>query len=533
MSRKTDSPEVSPLERGVRKLDVLMRNFGMRTKMFKGRSRGQVKGARKNYPYEVKATVVETARGIGIRINSEKIWYSFLKAIPFFLLTLVAIFQLALPKIGEQMGESIGINLLLLLVGTNPNSVGIIVSLLLLCLLIIGSEIIERVIRIKYIQDRMPRFLSGAEWVAAEPASIVDIFSAVNNIFWLMWLLLLLMFAPFAFSTDILNKFITVYNSDTNSLLRTTSIMSLLDVAIISSSLFVIIFINFRKFREEVDSAQIKQRINEDIQVRTLFENVVGSIVVASIEYAVFYFMFWNNITVINSIIFFLVSAISAVVTTWLYWQKENYIFIFIEIWLFISIVVMVFINANNASFSWTIIFHLFLILIILGLSFNLSLRTYLEKKGLLEPSWLFNPIPIITYIELLKKRKVKGIKGAKKELEEIRKEELTTKIKERPPLVISIKKIREKGKEAEKIIQTYEKITRRIANKKMDLLTLTAVNQEILKLLKDNKGLQSQAVKLFSTVDELLWNEKYRLKNGDEILSIAEAIYAEVLKTR
>jgi len=52
----------SPLERSTKKMDVLMRSFGMRTRIFRGSTRAVVKGTRKIYPYELNATLVETAR---------------------------------------------------------------------------------------------------------------------------------------------------------------------------------------------------------------------------------------------------------------------------------------------------------------------------------------------------------------------------------------------------------------------------------------------------------------------------------------
>ena len=55
----------TPLERSMKKMDVLMKSFGLRTRVFKGTSRAVVKGTRKLYPYELNATLVETARGVG------------------------------------------------------------------------------------------------------------------------------------------------------------------------------------------------------------------------------------------------------------------------------------------------------------------------------------------------------------------------------------------------------------------------------------------------------------------------------------
>ncbi|MHA1302739.1 MAG: hypothetical protein ACTSPI_03445 [Candidatus Heimdallarchaeaceae archaeon] len=532
MSNKVPQ-QYNPLERGVRKMEVLMRTFGMRTRMFKGSSRAVVKGTRKVYPYEVKATIVETARGVGIRITSEKLWYSFLKLIPFLMLTIISILQLVSPNLGEKMAEGIGINLFLLVLGPSPKPFCILIVLPIFAALIIGMEILERIIRVKYIQDRMPRFLSGAEWTVAEPPVIMDIFASSYNLFWLMWIILLLIFAPISFSSEIYNKFLTVYKTESANLQQSTLLMSILDVGIISGMLFAILYANYERFREEIDSKQTAQRIRFENESRQMIQVAIGSVVLATFEHSIFYFMFWSNISILLTIIFYAITILSSTLAIWLFWQKESYNFIAIEIWLFLSLVVMVFLNANNPGFSWMIICHLFLIFLTLGLFLNLYLREYLEKKGIFEPSWMFNPLPLITLIEVLKKKKAKVSRGAERELEEIRAEELVEKAKEREPLVISLKKIRNKGKEAEKIIQVYQKIINRIARKEVSLLTFTAINHEILKILEEKPELKTKAEQIFDTIDRLLWDETYKLKDGKETLSIAEEVYNEVLKAR
>jgi len=309
--------------------------------------------------------------------------------------------------------------------------------------------------------------------------------------------------------------------------------MSILDVGIISGMLFAILYANYERFREEIDSKQTAQRIRFENESRQMIQVAIGSVVLATFEHSIFYFMFWSNISILLTIIFYAITILSSTLAIWLFWQKESYNFIAIEIWLFLSLVVMVFLNANNPGFSWMIICHLFLIFLTLGLFLNLYLREYLEKKGIFEPSWMFNPLPLITLIEVLKKKKAKVSRGAERELEEIRAEELVEKAKEREPLVISLKKIRNKGKEAEKIIQVYQKIINRIARKEVSLLTFTAINHEILKILEEKPELKTKAEQIFDTIDRLLWDETYKLKDGKETLSIAEEVYNEVLKAR
>ena len=130
----------TPLERSMKKMDVLMRSFGMRTRIFKGKSRAIVKGTRKLYPYELNATLVETARGVGIRVRLEKIWYTFLKLTPFFIIILFSILQATVPGAGEAIAGATGVNLFLLLLGSSPNGLGIWIALPIIGLVIVGVE---------------------------------------------------------------------------------------------------------------------------------------------------------------------------------------------------------------------------------------------------------------------------------------------------------------------------------------------------------------------------------------------------------
>ncbi|MHA1115441.1 MAG: hypothetical protein ACTSPJ_04645 [Candidatus Heimdallarchaeaceae archaeon] len=530
---KTETKQQSPLERGVRKIDVLMRSFGMRTRMFKGKTRGIVKGTRKVYPHEVNATIVETARGVGIKIKMEKLWYSFLKGIPFLFLIILALIQLIAPKIGENMAENVGFNLFALFLGTRTKSIGLLITLFIIGGIFIVSEIIERTIRLRYLQDRMPRFLSGAEWTTADSPLLLDIISSTNNILWLAYLILVIIFAPFSFSSEIIEKFVTVYQTGIVNLLEGTTLVSLLDISIISSMLFTILLLNYKSFREEIDSKQRASRVKVDYSTTQLLEVVFGSITLITFEIVLFSFMFWTDLTLIQIIMTYSVTVAASILSVWLYWQRENYIFIFLEIWLFLSIVVMVFSNANNPKFSWMIICHLFLILTILGLYFNQFFKSYLEEKGIYEPSWMFNSFPIFAIIEVLKKAKVRTTKGVQKELEEIRTEELTEKIKERSPLIIPLEKITKKGKDAKKIINTYQKIIDRITKKDVNIITLSVINEEILALIQDEAELRKKVENLFQIIDHLLWDESYILKDGSKYVEITEQLYSAVLKAR
>ncbi|MHA1592553.1 MAG: hypothetical protein ACTSUP_08790, partial [Candidatus Heimdallarchaeaceae archaeon] len=141
----------TPLERSMKKMDVLMRSFGMRTRIFKGKTRAVVKGTRKVYPYELNATIVETARGVGIRVQLERIWYTFLKLIPFLIILLFSFLQYFVPSAGQVIADATGVDLFLLILGPTPNPIGLWVILPIISIVIVGSEILERIIRARYI----------------------------------------------------------------------------------------------------------------------------------------------------------------------------------------------------------------------------------------------------------------------------------------------------------------------------------------------------------------------------------------------
>ncbi|MHA1223975.1 MAG: hypothetical protein ACTSP3_12145, partial [Candidatus Heimdallarchaeaceae archaeon] len=260
----------------MKKMDILMRSFGMRTRIFKGSTRAIVKGTRKIYPYDLSATLVETASGVGIRIRLEKIWYSFLKLVPFFIVFIFSILQYFTPNSGEAIANATGINLFLTLLGTEPNVIGLWVVLPIIGAIIVGSEITERIIRLRYIQDRMPRFLSGAEWNIAEPPILLDIISSANNILWLMYVLLIIIFAPLAFSQEIVAKFLEVYQVEKQALVDTTMIVSILDIAIVSGMLFSILYMNYEKFRGSLDRQQVRQDIRMEGLTRQLVQVALG-----------------------------------------------------------------------------------------------------------------------------------------------------------------------------------------------------------------------------------------------------------------
>ena len=523
----------TPLERSMKKLDVLMRSFGMRTRIFKGKSRAVVKGTRKIYPYELNATLVETARGVGIRVRLEKIWYSFLKLTPFFIVILFSILQATVPNAGETISNATGVNLFLLLLGSNPNGLGIWIAFPLIGLLIVGSEILERIIRARYIQDRMPRFLSGAEWTVAEPPLLLDLISSTNNLFWILYVVLIIIFAPMSFHTDIFTKFLEVYEVDAGSLIETTKFVSILNIGFIGGLLFAVLYQNYEKFRGSLDRQQLRQDIKFESQTRQLFQIAIGAAMFASIMLIGFYFTFWSSITVNQVLIFYAVTIVSSVLGVWIYWQKESYIFITMAIWFFLSDVVMIFINANNPSYSWMIICNLFLIVFVVVLMLNRYFSKYLEQKGILEPSWMYNLFPLFAFISVFLKKKVRIARGADKELEELLDEEMKEKAKEKEPLIIDMDKVKKKGKEAVKIIQTYQKMLSRIVKGEVNIVSLVGLNDLVLDIVKDDKQVYKEAIQVFKVVDSLLWDDKYSLKQGDKILASATNVYEELVKRR
>ncbi|MCK5410158.1 MAG: hypothetical protein KAJ30_07820, partial [Candidatus Heimdallarchaeota archaeon] len=106
-------------------------------------------------------------------------------------------------------------------------------------------------------------------------------------------------------------------------------------------------------------------------------------------------------------------------------------------------------------------------------------------------------------------------------------------KVKEKEPLFIDIGKVRIKGKEAVKIIEYYEKLTSRIVKGELNILSLTALDDQIKEIVKSDKHLTLEADLFFSTVDSLLWNDDYKLKDGEKVLKIGEKLYNEIIKTR
>ena len=534
----------TPLDRSLQKMDVLMRSFGMRTRLFKSQSRAVVKGTRKIYPYELNATLIETARGVGIRIRLEKLWYSFLKLIPFFVIILFSILQATIPSAGVTIANATGVNLFLLLLGPvkqenlgswiSTHGIGIWISLPIIAALIIGAEILERVIRSRYIQDRMPKFLSGAEWNISEPPIILDLISSANNLLWVLYAILIVIFAPMSFHEDILNQFTTVYdNVSIDSLLNTTTMISVFDIAIMGGMMFAVLYQSYVKFRGNLDRNQFRTDIRFESNVRQLAQAAFGATMFSTIMLATFYFTFWSRITIIQVIIFYTVTIISSLIGVWLYWQKESYIFIAMAIWFLLSVAVMVFLNANDPSFSWMIICHLFLILMSIGLSLNRYFEKLMVEKGILEPSWYFNLFPLFAYIAAIKRRRIRPAKGVEKELEEILEEDLKDKVKIKEPLVIDIKKIKNKGTEALKILEVYQKILSLVVKGEINIGILVDINEVVLDMIKENKQIQKETEQVFSVIDSLLWDDDYKLKDGKKILKSIENIYDELMKRR
>ena len=523
----------TPLERSLKKMDVLMRSFGMRTRLFKSQTRAIVKGTRKVYPYELSATLVETARGVGIRIRLEKLWYSFLKLTPFLLIILFSILQATVPNAGAEIANVTGVNLFLLLLGPNPNGLGIWIAFPIIAIIIIGSEILERVIRSRYIQDRMPKFLSGAEWNIAEPPIVLDLISAANNILWLLYAILILIFAPMIFHADIFSQFLEVYEVAGDALLNTTTMISVIDIAIMGGMMFAVLYQNYEKFRGSLDRVQFRSDIRFESNVRQLVQAALGAALFSTLMLTMFYFTFWSRITIVQIIIFYLVTIIASLIGVWLYWQKESYIFIAMAIWFLLSVAVMIFLNADDTSYSWMIICHLFLILVSIGLSLNRYFEKLMVEKGILEPSWYFNLFPVFAYIAVLRKKKIRLAKGVEKELDEILEEDLKDKVKVKEPLVINIKKIKKKGKEALKILESYQKILSLIVTGEINIAVLADINDVILDMIKDDNQLIKETKKVFSVVDSLLWDDGYTLKEGEKILKTIESVYEELLKRR
>jgi hypothetical protein len=523
----------TPLERSLKKMDVLMRSFGMRTRLFKSQTRAIVKGTRKIYPYELNATLVETARGVGIRIRLEKLWYSFLKLTPFLLIILFSILQAIVPNAGAEIANVTGVNLFLLLLGPNPNGLGIWIALPIIAIIVIGSEILERVIRSRYIQDRMPKFLSGAEWDIAEPPIVLDLISSASNILWLLYTVLIIIFAPMIFHADIFAQFLEVYEVGADALLNTTTMISVIDIAIMGGMMFAVLYQSYEKFRGSLDRIQFRSDIRFESNVRQLVQAALGATMFSTMMLAMFYFTFWSRITIVQIIIFYFVTIISSLIGVWLYWQKESYIFIAMAIWFLLSVAVMVFLNADNTSYSWMIICHLFLIILSIGMSLNRYFAKLMVEKGILEPSWYFNLFPLFAYIAVLRKRKIRLAKGVEQELDEILEEDLKDRVKIKEPLIIDIKKIKKKGKEALKILESYQKILSLIVTGEINIAVLADINDVILDMIEDDKQLIKETKKVFSVVDSLLWDDLYSLKEGEKILKSIESVYEELMKRR
>ena len=348
-----------------------------------------------------------------------------------------------------------------------------------------------------------------------------------------MYVILIIIFAPFSFHPDIHAKFLEVYEVESAALLSSTMLISILDVALVSGIMFAILYLNYEKFRGNLDRQQMRHDIKIEGQTRQMFQVVLGATLLATLELSLFYFTFWSEITTLQILIFYGIIIASSTIGCWLYWQKESYNFIAMAIWFFLLDVIMIFLNADDNSYSWMIICHLFLILLIAVLAMNRHFEQYLENKGVFEPSWIFNPLPIFSFITVFLKKKARGAKGVEKDLDEILEEEMKDKVKEKEPLFIDIGKVRIKGKEAVKIIEYYERLTSRMVKGELNILSLTALDDQIKEIVKSDKSLRQEADLFLATVDSLLWNDNYKLKDGEKVLKIGEKLYTEIIKTR
>jgi len=107
------------------------------------------------------------------------------------------------------------------------------------------------------------------------------------------------------------------------------------------------------------------------------------------------------------------------------------------------------------------------------------------------------------------------------------------TAAKEKDPLVIDMGKIKKKGKEATKIIQTYQKMLSRIVKGEVNIVSLIGLNDLIKDIVKEDKKIHKEAIQVFKVVDSLLWDDNYVLKQGDKILASAINVYEELVKQR
>ena len=123
--------------------------------------------------------------------------------------------------------------------------------------------------------------------------------------------------------------------------------------------------------------------------------------------------------------------------------------------------------------------------------------------------------------------------RGVDKELDEILEDEMKERVKEKEPLVIDMSKIKKKGKESVKIIQTYQKMLSRIVKGEVNIVSLVGLNNLVLDIIKDDKKLHKKATQVFKVVDSLLWDDNFILKQGDITLNSAIKIYEELVKRR
>ena len=116
---------------------------------------------------------------------------------------------------------------------------------------------------------------------------------------------------------------------------------------------------------------------------------------------------------------------------------------------------------------------------------------------------------------------------------EEILDEDMRDKVKVKEPLVIDVKKIKKKGKEALKILENYQKILSLVVTGEINIAVLVDINKVILDMLKDDKELLKEANQVFTVVDSLLWDDAYTLKDGQRILKSIENVYKELMERR
>lgn len=491
----------TPLDRATSRSEELLSGMGMTTTASPSPLGNMVTASRSNYPHELQVHLIETARGVAVKVKFVAWLKVFLAHIPFAIVGLYLMIQWKwqFPVI---LGD---VNLNKLWFG-NADKLFLGVALLVVYVLFASLEYLAVRIRASFVRRRLALHLVGADWQPAEPSMTLDAVVATSPIIWVAWLVASLFYFPLALPGSTQTDFINVYDATMEQVMAAIRSIIAIFVSAFAGFLASARLSAVLKYKLEVDPHQVQEELTENQLAQMASYGAVSGatlVFVSAVTFAPIYLDGGSALLVAVSMSIVMITATSGMVISHFGrgWPHGASV-----LWLFFTTLWMIFENSDNPGYSWPIIAGLFILPVPLIFGGHYLLEKFAQRHGVYEPSWLYVLFPISAMIAAV------IAKFRKKPVSMVREKE-EQKIEK---LRIPLDAIRSKGPRAVEIVTLFAQISTFLKDKSEPAyasLDPDLVAKRVDAKLKDYAALRKEATSFIRDTDRLIWDPRYSIE--------------------